>query len=152
MAASSSTISCCLGPPAPPKEATATRLQPTPAPWSGGLRRACVAAAACAVMAVAADGGGGGGGMALARDTASASSAVVPAAAGVQAPPRWSDRRRCPPWRANSLENIVPENLPRPSARRPFNSVTAAETAPALAPDTVAPFLARRSGMGCFSL
>ncbi|KAL6609424.1 hypothetical protein ACP70R_039393 [Stipagrostis hirtigluma subsp. patula] len=146
MAASSSTISCCLGPPAPPKEATAARVQPTPAPWSGGLRRACVAAAACAVMAAAADGGGG---MALARDTASAPSA---AAASVQAPPRWSDRRRCPPWRANSLENIVPENLPRPSGRRPFNSVTGAETAPALAPDAVAPFLALRSGMGCFSL
>ncbi|KAL0386498.1 UNVERIFIED_CONTAM: hypothetical protein Slati_4599300 [Sesamum latifolium] len=31
---------------------------------------------------------------------------------------RWSDRRACQPWRPNSLETIVPENLPRPSARR----------------------------------
>ncbi|GJN15292.1 hypothetical protein PR202_gb02190 [Eleusine coracana subsp. coracana] len=69
-------------------------------------------------------------------------------------PPRWSDRRRCPAWQANSLESFVPENLPRPSPQRRFNSVTAAgaEEAPALAPDAVMPFLARRSGMGCFSL
>ncbi|BAS95468.1 Os05g0575000, partial [Oryza sativa Japonica Group] len=71
---------------------------------------------------------------------------------------RWSDRRQCPPWRANSLENIVPENLPRPSARRRFNSITAAaaaESAPppaSASPDAVLPFLAPRSGMGCFSL
>uniref|UniRef100_A0A0D9WK19 Uncharacterized protein n=1 Tax=Leersia perrieri TaxID=77586 RepID=A0A0D9WK19_9ORYZ len=74
---------------------------------------------------------------------------------------RWSDRRQCPPWRANSLENIVPENLPRPSAQRRFNNITAAaaENAPAPAssasaasPDAVVPFLALRSGMGCFSL
>lgn len=31
---------------------------------------------------------------------------------------KWSDKRLCPPWRLNSLETIVPENLPRPSARR----------------------------------
>lgn len=34
-------------------------------------------------------------------------------------PPKWSDTiRSCPAWRVNSLESIVPENLPRPSARR----------------------------------
>ncbi|KAG5026664.1 hypothetical protein JHK86_022578 [Glycine max] len=26
--------------------------------------------------------------------------------------------RTCPPWQGNSLETIMPENLPRPSARR----------------------------------
>ncbi|KAF8402204.1 hypothetical protein HHK36_013156 [Tetracentron sinense] len=31
---------------------------------------------------------------------------------------RWSDKRMCPPWQMNSLEIIVPENLPRPSAHR----------------------------------
>ena len=65
---------------------------------------------------------------------------------------RWSDRRECQPWRANSLENIVPENLPRPSERRGFNSIRAPDRAPALAPDPVAPFLAPHSGLGCFSL
>ncbi|XP_062179549.1 protein CHLOROPLAST VESICULATION-like [Phragmites australis] len=143
--ATSSSISCCVVPPAPPKEPS-FRLQPTHAPRSGGLRRACVAAAACAVMGMA-----DGGGMDLAQGSTAASRADDVVA--VQVPARWSDRRQCPPWRANSLENIVPENLPRPSARRRFNSITAAERAsPALAPDAVAPFLALRSGMGCFSL
>ncbi|XP_062232201.1 protein CHLOROPLAST VESICULATION-like [Phragmites australis] len=149
-----SSISCCLRTPAPPKEASTRRLQPTPpttlTPWSSGLRRACAAAAACAVMGMA-----DGGDMVLARDSTVASRAdgVVAAQAQARAPPRWSDRRQCPPWRANSLENIVPENLPRPSARRRFNSITAEErTAPALAPGAVAPFLALHSGMGCFSL
>ncbi|KAL6848710.1 hypothetical protein ACP4OV_021293 [Aristida adscensionis] len=157
--AASSTISCCLGPPAPPKEGATRRLQPTPpatlSPWSGGLRRACVAAAACAVLAMS----DGGGDMVLSLDTAAARAGgggggVAATAVQAPAPPRWSDRRQCPPWRANSLENIVPENLPRPSVRRRFNGVTAAESAPApaLAPEAVAPFLALHSGMGCFSL
>uniref|UniRef100_A0A0E0E6S1 Uncharacterized protein n=1 Tax=Oryza meridionalis TaxID=40149 RepID=A0A0E0E6S1_9ORYZ len=48
-------------------------------------------------------------------------------------PARWSDRWQCLSWRANSLENIVPENLPRLSAHRRFNSITAAaERAPIL--------------------
>jgi hypothetical protein len=90
-----------------------------------------------------------GGGVALPRD------AVVVDARGAGPPPRWSDRRRCPPWRVNSLENVVPENLPRPSPQRRFNSVTAAGGGPALPPaDAGDAFLARRSsgGMGCFSL
>ncbi|PAN17996.1 hypothetical protein PAHAL_3G170800 [Panicum hallii] len=148
-----SSISCSLKPPSPVKEASA-RLQPPPpatgTPWSGGLRRACVAAAASVVIATA----GAGGDAALAWD-----GAAVPRIAGddavavdARAPPRWSDRRECPPWRANSLENIVPENLPRPSARRRFNSIRAPDRAPALAPEAVAPFLAQHSGLGCFSL
>ncbi|TVU20239.1 hypothetical protein EJB05_36439 [Eragrostis curvula] len=154
-----SSISCSLKPPAPFKEAS-SRLQPTPptttSPSGGSLRRACVAAAACAVVGMA-DGGGGGAGMAaLARDAVASSRAdgAVVAVDARGGPARWSDRRRCPPWRANSLESFVPENLPRPSAQRRFNSVTAAaeRTAPALSPESVAPFLARRSGMGCFSL
>ncbi|OVA06525.1 hypothetical protein BVC80_1739g7 [Macleaya cordata] len=37
---------------------------------------------------------------------------------------RWSDKRACPPWRMNSFETIVPENLPRPSAHRKSESVS----------------------------
>lgn len=36
---------------------------------------------------------------------------------------RWSDTRKCAPWRANSFEIIVPENLPRPSHRRNWEAV-----------------------------
>ncbi|XP_004961140.1 uncharacterized protein LOC101776846 [Setaria italica] len=142
-------ISCCLGPPAPPKEAANTARRPS------SLRLACVAAAACAVMGMA--GGGGGGAdmvMALARDGAVASRADdVAAAVGA---PRWSDRRQCPAWRANSLENVVPENLPRAPARRRFSSVSISAAALAPAPDLVVvpPVLALRpgTGTGCFSL
>ncbi|KAL5850360.1 hypothetical protein ACOSQ4_008373 [Xanthoceras sorbifolium] len=45
--------------------------------------------------------------------------------------PRWSDKRMCPPWQLNSLETIVPENLPRPSARRRLESIHySSKTAP----------------------
>ncbi|KAA0038795.1 uncharacterized protein E5676_scaffold455G007250 [Cucumis melo var. makuwa] len=38
--------------------------------------------------------------------------------------PRWSDEiRKCAPWRAKSLEIIVPENLPRPSQRRKCEAI-----------------------------
>ncbi|KAK4277135.1 hypothetical protein QN277_015177 [Acacia crassicarpa] len=36
---------------------------------------------------------------------------------------KWSEKRICPSWRHNSLETIVPENLPRPAARRRYESV-----------------------------
>lgn len=43
---------------------------------------------------------------------------VKPTVIKETAPWRWSDKRACPPWLQNSLETIVPENLPRPSSRR----------------------------------
>ena len=45
---------------------------------------------------------------------------------------KWSDRiRMCPPWHLNSLESIVPENLPRPSPRRRLEAAGAlAQKAP----------------------
>jgi hypothetical protein len=122
------------------------------------LRRACLAAAC--VVAVGATGAVDGAAMATSWGTAATGSDGAPHEAAlvrVQAPARWSDRRQCPPWRANSLENVVPENLPRPAPRRRPNGVAAADKAPAPAPaaspDAVLPFLALRSGgMGCFSL
>ncbi|CAN6336736.1 unnamed protein product [Urochloa humidicola] len=146
-----SSISCCLGPPAPPKDAAKT------ASSSPSVRRACVAAAACAVIGVA-GGAAADTVLALARDGAVASRAeadevAAPKVRRPRAPPRWSDRRQCPAWRANSLENVVPENLPRAPARRRFNSVSFSAAALAPAPDLVAPpSLAPRPGTGCFSL
>jgi hypothetical protein len=122
------------------------------------LRRACAAAAACAVMGMACGGGGGGDmalALALARDGAAASrTGDVAAAVGVpRAQARWSNRRQCPAWRANSLENVVPENLPRASARKTFSSVSISAAALAPSPDLVLPpFLSPRPGTGCFSL
>uniref|UniRef100_A0A453NBF4 Uncharacterized protein n=1 Tax=Aegilops tauschii subsp. strangulata TaxID=200361 RepID=A0A453NBF4_AEGTS len=70
------------------------------------------------------------------------------------APARWSDWRQCPPWHANSPENVVPENLPRPSARGVGAADKAYAPAPAASPDAVLPVVALHSGsgMGCFSL
>lgn len=45
-------------------------------------------------------------------------STVKDVAVGSVPPRRWSDKRTCPPWLQNSLETIVPENLPRPSGHR----------------------------------
>uniref|UniRef100_A0A2P2IVY0 Uncharacterized protein MANES_16G117700 n=1 Tax=Rhizophora mucronata TaxID=61149 RepID=A0A2P2IVY0_RHIMU len=61
---------------------------------------------------------------------------------------RWSDKRRCPPWHLNSLETIVPENLPRPTARRRWESVGQSTAA---AP-TVGGVRGRRSSNNCFTM
>jgi len=45
---------------------------------------------------------------------------------------RWSDKRACPPWQVNSLETIVPEDLPRPAARRRWEGVGFTRIAPAV--------------------
>lgn len=37
---------------------------------------------------------------------------------------KWSQKRMCPSWQGNNpLETIVPENLPRPAARRRYEAV-----------------------------
>ncbi|PWA96111.1 hypothetical protein CTI12_AA043530 [Artemisia annua] len=36
---------------------------------------------------------------------------------------RWSGKRMCPAWQLNSLETIVPEDLPRPSHKRRWEGV-----------------------------
>ncbi|CAN6345773.1 unnamed protein product [Urochloa humidicola] len=99
--------------------------------------------------------------LALARDGAVAvasraddvAEAVGAPRAKARAPTRWSDRRQCPAWRGNPLENVVPENLPRAPARRRYNSVAFSAAALAPAPDLVVPpSLAPRPGTGCFSL
>ncbi|KAK6912664.1 hypothetical protein RJ641_022265 [Dillenia turbinata] len=62
---------------------------------------------------------------------------------------KWSDKRACPPWKINSLETIVPENLPRPSARRRFESVDHSKTttSPSIAKSLVTPINSK-----CFSM
>ncbi|KAE9586979.1 hypothetical protein Lal_00004804 [Lupinus albus] len=36
---------------------------------------------------------------------------------------KWSQKSACPSWRGNSFETVVPENLPRPAARRRYELV-----------------------------
>ncbi|XP_020242199.1 uncharacterized protein LOC109820465 [Asparagus officinalis] len=45
----------------------------------------------------------------------------------------WSDQiRKCPPWHLNSLENIMPENLPRQSDRRRTDGFVSNRSAPSV--------------------
>ncbi|KAI6681478.1 hypothetical protein NL676_035359 [Syzygium grande] len=61
---------------------------------------------------------------------------------------RWSEKRSCPPWQLNSLETIVPENLPRPYGHRKSESVGLSDRrdAPALRAR------AAKSNPSCFSM
>ncbi|CAO2820688.1 unnamed protein product [Amaranthus hypochondriacus] len=61
---------------------------------------------------------------------------------------RWSDKRSCPPWQINSLETIVPENLPRPSKHRKWEGISYSypQSAPSLN------FILIKSNKTCFSL
>ncbi|XP_020202976.1 uncharacterized protein LOC109788614 [Cajanus cajan] len=62
---------------------------------------------------------------------------------------QWSQKRTCPSWRGSSLETIVPENLPRPSARRRYQAVgSTSKTAPPL---SAAAKLEGKKG-SCFSM
>lgn len=71
----------------------------------------------------------------------------VAAVAVDQSKMKWSDKRTCPAWRLNSLETIVPENLPRPSARRRWELVGLnSKNAPAVK------VAALRTSTNCFSL
>lgn len=63
---------------------------------------------------------------------------------------RWSDRRVCPAWNINSLESIVPENLPRPSRKKRIEATKTNidRTAPKVGGGVVV----LRHNSSCFSL
>ncbi|CAN6456233.1 unnamed protein product [Victoria cruziana] len=57
---------------------------------------------------------------------------------------RWSEARRCPQWSPNSLETVVPENLPRPWSKRNYQVGIIDHSAPLLG--------GSMRGGSCFSL
>ncbi|KAL3849240.1 hypothetical protein ACJIZ3_011122 [Penstemon smallii] len=60
---------------------------------------------------------------------------------------KWSDKiRACDPWRVNSLETIVPENLPRSSTRRRWEGIGLFGAAPPLK------FVQKSGTKSCFNL
>lgn len=62
---------------------------------------------------------------------------------------KWSEKRACQPWRGSSLETIVPENLPRPAARRRYEAVrSTSKTAPPLS----RPIKLKTNRDNCFSM
>ncbi|KAI4379766.1 hypothetical protein MLD38_006020 [Melastoma candidum] len=65
---------------------------------------------------------------------------------------RWSDSiQGCPPWRLNSLQVVVPENLPRPSFHRRWESVeNPGPGAPSSSTAVTKPVVGGKPG--CFSM
>ncbi|KAJ1689936.1 hypothetical protein LUZ63_014091 [Rhynchospora breviuscula] len=111
------TINCCLKPP------TRSTLSPPGLSLKdqSDWRKKCVATMACVIISSTA-------GMTNGQDFAMAREIRPMDIVSVTRSTRWSDKRSCPPWRQNLLENIVPENLPRPSTSRRSNSVMTRQT------------------------
>ncbi|KAK4800832.1 hypothetical protein SAY86_021319 [Trapa natans] len=63
---------------------------------------------------------------------------------------RWSERRACPPWTIKSFELTVPENLPRPYARKRWDFV---DIGPPMTNSAAPPVkFAAKSNPSCFSM
>ncbi|KAL1552470.1 hypothetical protein AAHA92_13263 [Salvia divinorum] len=112
---------CSLNFPAPPSTSPSSPISSPPqlsrSPW----RNRCVLGLTCAIIGL------DGGDFAVVGEQERAMAVDMRSSV---AAPRWSDKRACLPWRINSLETIVPENLPRPSARRRWEATGFSETAP----------------------
>ncbi|KAL6954454.1 hypothetical protein U1Q18_018713 [Sarracenia purpurea var. burkii] len=136
---------CCLNL-SPPTSSFSQSSHPTKAPqfpWAmkeRSWKSQCVLGVACVIIGLEAEN-------IVGSETMAAAAIVQPAVESSEKGNRWSDKRACPPWRLNALETIVPENLPRPSARRRWEGVGHARTAPAVK------VTVRSSGAGgCFSM
>nr|XP_010916068.1 uncharacterized protein LOC105040908 isoform X2 [Elaeis guineensis] len=88
-------------------------------------RSRCIATAACVILGSSIAGFSAGDGAVIA---AGDDLKVMEVSEGKVV--RWSDRRKCPPWHVNSLENIVPENLPRPPTGPRSDGFVAHKNAP----------------------
>uniref|UniRef100_A0A5B7C0T4 Uncharacterized protein n=1 Tax=Davidia involucrata TaxID=16924 RepID=A0A5B7C0T4_DAVIN len=131
--------SCCLNlsPPPPSSSPSSLPSKTTIVSWprkDRSWRSQCAVGVACMIIGL--EMGNLAGNEAIAGDMQIAVQSTEKAAA------RWSDKRMCPPWQLNSLETIVPENLPRPSARRKWEAVGYSRVSPAV----------QFSSSNCFSL
>ncbi|KAJ8751842.1 hypothetical protein K2173_026039 [Erythroxylum novogranatense] len=141
--------SCCLNACPPPSTTTQTNTKTKPnnirflGCTEGSDRNwgsQCVIGMACAILQL----------QMVNPSVAEQMPLSVQAVVDYQSGTKWSDKRTCPPWKLNSLETIVPENLPRPSARRRWESVghhDPTRNAPDLAVKVVG-----RGGVNCFSM
>ncbi|KAL1831445.1 hypothetical protein ACET3Z_001096 [Daucus carota] len=105
--------SCCMSMKPPPSPSSPSRLrrstQVTSWPGKeGSWRRHLVIGMACIIMR---------------QQHSSVANGAELAVESKKGSAQWSHQRRCEPWRLNSLETIVPENLPRPSAHRTWEKV-----------------------------
>ncbi|PKU75709.1 uncharacterized protein LOC110100678 [Dendrobium catenatum] len=116
-------INACIrlssSPPPPPLP----NASPPPLSQWSGWRRNTLAAAAAAMVTI---------GTVSAMEGPIVLAAETGRAVAAPAAERWSEKRKCPSWHANSLENIMPENLPRPPPHRRSDGLAAYRDAPAL--------------------
>ncbi|KAL0323899.1 UNVERIFIED_CONTAM: hypothetical protein Scaly_2357000 [Sesamum calycinum] len=137
-----------LFPPAPPPSISSPISRPAevacsrPAARERSWKSQCLLGLTCAIIGLES------GNFAVVGDQERAIAADMMQSAGSKIIIRWSDRRACQPWRPNSLETIVPENLPRPSARRRWEATgfSDSESAPPVK------VVAKSRAKGCFYL
>ncbi|KDP33645.1 hypothetical protein JCGZ_07216 [Jatropha curcas] len=141
------TTSCCLNLPLPTSASglpsSTTKTSTTQVSWlkNDKWRRQCVLGIAWMIIGAEMDNLASQENLAMAKDM---QYSVVESKSQ-----RWSDKRMCPPWRLNSLETVVPENLPRPSARRRWEATGYSENAP---PPASAVKVMVHSGNSCFTM
>ncbi|XP_038884319.1 uncharacterized protein LOC120075190 [Benincasa hispida] len=120
--AMSMATTCCLNnlnpPPQLPQNST-TSVNNQLVPWNGNgewwqKRRVLVVAGVATALIMAGESGG-----------------VEMGNVNIVDSRKWSEERMCPQWRLNSLETVVPENLPRPTGRRRWDPAALPHTAPA---------------------
>ncbi|XP_050266336.1 protein CHLOROPLAST VESICULATION [Quercus robur] len=146
------TTSCCfnISPPTPAAASNSSLSPKTPqvitsnSKNEGSWRNRCVLGMACMIIGFETSNLViGGESRAIAEDMSM--SMVLKSSSEKVA--RWSEKRTCPAWRLNSLETIVPENLPRPSAHRRWETVGYSKKA-----REVFKLVVKTSGNSCFSM
>ncbi|KAI3826050.1 hypothetical protein L1987_00092 [Smallanthus sonchifolius] len=114
------TTTCCLNPRPPTAPPTTTQPPPSAGPKNEvSWRKQCVVGVACVIIGLQMEGiVGNNHDLAIAIEPKAAIESKVKVKGK-----RWSNKRICPAWQLNSLETIVPEDLPRPSFKRRWEAV-----------------------------
>ncbi|KAF5823975.1 hypothetical protein HanRHA438_Chr01g0045001 [Helianthus annuus] len=112
------TTTSCLHPRPPTATPTTTQPPPSARPKREiSWRKQCVVGMACVIIGLQMEGIVGNS-----HDLAIAIEPKATIESKVKGK-RWSNKRICPAWQLNSLETIVPEDLPRPSSKRRWEAV-----------------------------
>ncbi|XP_023763114.1 protein CHLOROPLAST VESICULATION [Lactuca sativa] len=142
------TTSCCFNPrpPTVPPATTSTSQPPScvrpkkEVSW----RNQCVVGMACVIIGLQVEG--------IVVNNHDYAVAIEPKVVASKIKgKRWSGKRICPAWQLNSLETIVPEDLPRPYHRRRWEEIgdDLSRVAP---PVKASPTTITAASSACFSM
>ncbi|KAI3512258.1 hypothetical protein L1887_19573 [Cichorium endivia] len=142
------TTSCCFNPrpPTAPPTTAITTTQPPPSvrpTREVSWKNRCVVGVACVIIGLQVEGISGNN-----HDYAIAGESKVAVESKVNGK-RWSGKRICPAWQLNSLETIVPEDLPRPSHKRRWEEIGHLSR---VAPPVKGPTTITAASSDCFSM